>query len=54
MTRSVISVDAEDEIIRAAEMFLDHPHRIFPVLRNGRVEGLLHRSDVLAFLMRHG
>lgn len=54
MTRDVVSVDIEEEIIRTAEMFLEHPHRVFPVLRAGRVEGLLHRSDVLAFLMRHG
>ncbi len=54
MSREVVSVDIEDEIIRTAEMFLKHPHRVFPVLRSGRVEGLLYRSDVLAFLTRHG
>lgn len=54
MTRNVITVDIEEEIIRTAEMFLKHPHRVFPVMRSVGVEGLLYRSDVLAFLMRHG
>lgn len=54
MCRSVVTVDIEEEIIRTAEMFLNYPHRAFPVVQSGQVEGLLYRSDVLAFLMRHG
>lgn len=54
MTRSVVTVDIDEEIIRTAEMFLEHPHRVFPVLQAGGVEGLLYRSDVLALLMRYG
>ncbi len=54
MTREVIAVDIEEDIIRTAELFLEHPHRVFPVLRSGRVQGLVQRSDVLAFLMRFG
>jgi len=54
MTRNVIAVEIEEEIIRTAEMFLEHPHRVFPVLQSGHVKGLLYRSDVLAFLMRLG
>jgi CBS domain-containing protein len=54
MSRKVIAVDIEDEAIRVAEMFLDHPHRVFPVLDGNRVVGMVHRSDVLALLMRLG
>lgn len=54
MSRDVITVDAEDEVIRVAEMFLDHPHRVFPVHEGMRVAGMVHRSDVLALLMRIG
>ena len=54
MTSDVVSIDESEEIIRAAEMFLEHPHRVFPALRDGNVAGLLYRTDVLAFLMRHG
>ncbi len=54
MSRDVISVNVEDEVIRVAEMFLHHPHRVFPVMNGGSVAGLLHRSDVLALLTRFG
>lgn len=54
MTCDVVWVDAETELIAAAEMFLTLPHRVFPVQRGRIVLGLLHRSDVLACLMRLG
>jgi CBS domain-containing protein len=54
MSREVITVDAQDDVIRAAEMFLAHPHRVFPVLSGAAVAGLVHRSDVLALLTRIG
>ncbi len=52
MSARVVTVDIDDELIGVAEMFLDHPHRAFPVLSDGRCVGLLHRSDVLAWLSR--
>ncbi|SES40633.1 CBS domain-containing protein [Tranquillimonas rosea] len=54
MSREIVSVEAEDEVIRVAEMFLTHPHRVFPVMDGRLVAGLLHRSDVLALLVRIG
>ena len=54
MSRNVISVDVEDEVIRVAEMFIEHPHRVFPVLNGTSFAGLLYRSDVLALLTRFG
>ena len=54
MSPAVVAVDIEDEVIRAAEMFLEHPHRVFPVLQGTALAGILHRSDVLAFLSRLG
>ena len=54
MSTAVVAVGVEDEVIRVAEMFLDHPHRVFPVLDGARVSGLVHRSDVLAVLTRLG
>lgn len=54
MSPAVVSVSVEDEVIRVAEMFIEHPHRVFPVLDGDRVAGLLHRSDVLALLTRFG
>lgn len=54
MSEDVIALDLEEEVIRAAEMFLREPHRVFPVLESDRVVGLLYRSDVLRQLMRLG
>lgn len=52
MSRDVISADVEDEVFRVAEMFVKHPHRVFPVLHGPSVAGVLDRSDVLALLLR--
>ena len=54
MSRNVISVEADAGLVLVAEMFLEHPHRVFPVMDQGRVGGLVHRSDVLAALVRMG
>lgn len=54
MSRNVVSVDARDDVIRVAEMFLSHTHRAFPVTENAQLVGLIHRSDVLSFLLRSG
>lgn len=54
MTCQVISVDARDELIEVAEMFLSHPHRLFPVSDGTCIVGIVHRSDVLAKLISLG
>jgi len=54
MSRDVVTVQLEEDVIRAAEMFLEYPHRVFPVLSADQVQGLLYRSDVLALLMQNG
>lgn len=52
MSRDVVTLETETEVIRAAEMFLTHPHRVFPAMQGPRVVGLLYRSDLLGFLLR--
>lgn len=52
MTTRVVSLPASADLMTAAEAFLEHPHRIFPVVDGDRVIGLLRRSDVLAALVR--
>lgn len=54
MSREVVSIKPDDDLITAAEMFLSHPHRVFPVSDAGQVVGLVHRSDILAELIRLG
>lgn len=54
MSRDVLSVDPETELIAAAELFVNHPHRVLPVSGASGIEGILHRSDVLTRLMQLG
>lgn len=54
MTSEVITIDADEDAIHAAEQFLTLPHRILPVLDGGRFVGLLDRAAVLALLSRIG
>jgi CBS domain-containing protein len=54
MTREAVTVDVDDEIISVAETFMAYPHRVFPVRDGETVKGMIHRSDVLALLMRIG
>jgi CBS domain-containing protein len=54
MSSNVVTVDASDDVIRVAEMFLSHPHRVFPVMEGTQVLGMAHRSDVLSFMLGEG
>lgn len=54
MSARVKSIEAEIDIVAAAEMFLAEPHRSFPVLRAGQLVGMLRREDVLGRLLQLG
>ncbi len=54
MTRNVMTLDANIDVIAAAEAFLQHPFRVFPVLDGERFAGMLLRSDVLKRLVALG
>jgi CBS domain-containing protein len=54
MSPNVVTVDASDDVIRVAEMFLSHSHRVFPVMEGTQVLGMAHRSDVLTYMLREG
>lgn len=54
MTEKVVTIDADQDVVMAAEMFLTQPHRTFPVLQDNRLVGLLYRSDVLKLLTQMG
>ncbi|WP_196258049.1 CBS domain-containing protein [Pelagibacterium limicola] len=47
MTREVQTLAAGTDIVSAAEAFLASPYRLFPVMENGRLVGVLSRSDLL-------
>ncbi len=54
MTPDVMSLSANSDILAAAETFLNHPYRIFPVLDGEQFIGVLRRSDVLSRLVELG
>ena len=54
MTRGAVTLGVGDDLMEAATAFADHPHRVFPVLDQGRPVGMLRRADVLAALLRLG
>ena len=54
MTCDVVTIDASDDLVAAAESFVASAHRVFPVLGEGRLQGMLSRSDVLRALVRMG
>ncbi|MDP1702740.1 MAG: CBS domain-containing protein [Aestuariivirga sp.] len=51
MTRSVISVNTDTDIVTVAEMFLKGPYRRFPVVSGDRVVGVISRRETLKALL---
>ena len=52
MTREVETVAAGTDIVEVAELFLRRPFHRFPVMRDGRLVGVVTRHDILVALDR--
>lgn len=50
MSTSVETLNAEMDIMQAAERFVDSHYRRFPVIRDGRLVGQISRADILRAL----
>lgn len=51
MSRAVRSLPDDLDLVAAAEEFLAHSHRVYPVTRGTEVVGMLHRPDLLAAIL---
>jgi CBS domain-containing protein len=51
MTREVVTVDIDDPINRVADLCIVHRVRRVPVMKNGRLVGIIARRDVLRALV---
>lgn len=54
MSREVVTLPLDCDLVTAATAFLDHPHRAFPVLDGDRLAGMLRREDLLGALLAAG
>jgi len=50
MSAKVSTMDADIDLVQAAEYFLASPYRRFPVLRDGQLVGQISRADLLRAL----
>ncbi len=50
MSSEVQTIESDTDIVEAAELFLKVHYRRFPVVTNGRLDGLISRYDVLRAL----
>lgn len=53
MRNSPLVISPEDDIMQIAEMMLNKKPKQYPVVKNGKVIGVLTRSDVLRALSQH-
>ncbi len=51
MSGDVRALPVDLDLVSAAEEFLARSHRVYPVLREGEVAGMLHRSDLFAAIL---
>lgn len=54
MSADPVTLPLGTDLVTAAEAFLDHPYRSFPVLDADRLAGMLRRADVFRALVKAG
>lgn len=50
MSRKVVTMAPGTDIVSACQVILESPYRRFPVVANGRLRGLVSRTDILRAL----
>lgn len=51
MSREVRSVDADTSLLDMADLFVNQKYRSYPVLRDGRLLGMISRQDVIRAIL---
>lgn len=54
MSRDPVTLDMDLDVVTAAEQFLASPCRLFPVVDDGQIVGILSRSDLLRAFVEIG
>jgi len=52
MTSDVVTVSPDEGLVEATRRLIDLPYRLFPVLEDGALVGVISRRDVIAALTR--
>ncbi len=53
MSTDVLTIDADAPVTDVASVFLRHPVRRLPVVRDGRLVGIVSRGDMIAIVRDH-
>ena len=52
MTKDVITFDQEDSLIDIAESLIKNDFRRVPILKEGKLIGILSRKDIIAYILK--
>ena len=52
MTNQVVTFNHDDSLIDIAESFIDNHFRRVPILKNGKIVGIISRKDIIAYILK--
>ena len=52
MTKDVVTFDESDNLTDLAECFIHNNFRRVPILKNGKIVGILSKKDIIAYILK--
>lgn len=52
MTKDVVTFDESDNLTDVAECFIRNHFRRVPILKNGKIAGILSKKDIIAYILK--